>query len=282
MLDPLAVVASLFFTLAEPQLPPPREVEFPFDDALRLLPGQRYGGKAWRSRALPSDGSAVPLVVFVHGIIFDGERHHWLAPDRNGPWDARSFMDELVDAGSVAPLVVAVPSQTRDATDPGKLFVGLDLDAFVRSVDRALAPYQHVDRDRIVIVGHSGSACDPDNAAFAALHAESFTPRALLAIDGCMAKSNAHLLATTAHARDVIVTYQQQIWNERPFDEFRATWERELEQSWPRGLRILERLEPLSDNAHLAIVEQTARRWLPIILPAPRAPFPPPTLSLFL
>lgn len=267
MLGPLAAVASLAFTLAESALPPPREVEFPFDDALRLLPRETHAGKAWRSRGLPTDGSAVPLVIFVHGIIFDGQRHHWLTTDRNGPWDARPFMSELVDSGAVTPLVVAVPSQTRDATDPGKLFIGLDFDAFVGAVDQALAPYQRVDRARIVVVGHSGSACDPSSAALASLHAKTFVPRALLAIDGCLAPSNARLLASTDAARDVIVAYQQQIWVERPFDEFRATWERELERTWPRGLRVLERLEPASDNAHLAIVEQTARRWLPSILP---------------
>jgi hypothetical protein len=281
VLGPLAAVASLVFTLAESQLPPPREIEFPFDDAVRLLPGETHAGKAWRSRGLPADGSAVPLVIFVHGIIFDGQRHHWLTLDRNGPWDARPFMSDLVESGEVAPLIVAVPSQTRDATDPGKLFIGLEFAAFVRAVEDAIAPYQRVDRARIVVIGHSGSACDPNNAAFASLRAKTFVPRALLAIDGCLAPSNARLLATTEAARDVIVTYQQQIWTERPLDEFRATWDRELERTWPRGLRVLERLEPPSDNPHLAIVEQTARRWLPSILPAPRrVAWPSPTFTL--
>jgi hypothetical protein len=263
---PLALVAALAFTLGETELPPPREVEFPFDDARRLLPGQTHGGKAWRSRGLPNDGGAVPLVIFVHGVIFDGRRHHWLTPDRNGPWDARPFMNDLVDSGAVPPLVVAVPSQTRDGTDPGKLFVGLDFDAFVRAVDDAIAPHQRVDRSRIVVIGHSGSACDPNNAAFAALQAKTFAPRALLAIDGCMAKSNAHLLAPTTSAHDVIVTYQEELWSERPFSEFRATWEHALQRPPPAGLRILERLAPNSPNAHLAIVEQTIRSWLPRIL----------------
>lgn len=258
--------------LVEPALPPPREVEFPFDDDARLQPGQARGGKLWRSRGLPNDGAPVPLLIIVHGIIFDGQRHHWLSPDRAGPWDARPFMDDLVESGAVSPLVVAVPSQTRDATDPGKLFLGLDFDAFVGAVEQALSSHQRIDRGRIVIVGHSGSACDPNNAAFAALGAKTFEPRALVAIDGCMAEANGALLASTTAARDVIVTYQQQLWSERPFRAFRAAFDSALERTWPRGLRIVERHELLSDNAHLALVEHTLRRWLPSILPPPRRP----------
>lgn len=272
MLGPLSFVASVAFALgsAEVTLGPPREVEFPFEDDLRLLPGESNAGKLWRSHGLHDDGSAVPLVVFVHGIIFDGQRHHWLTVDPAGPWDARPFMDALVDDGALPPLVVAVPSQTRDATDPSKLFVGIDFDAFVNAVDTALAPHQRVDRSRIVVLGHSGSACDPDSGAFAALHAKTFTPRAFIAVDGCLAASGARLLATTTGARDVIVAYQQQIWSERPFFEFKSAFERSLEQTWPHGLRILDHNELASENAHLALVEVTARRWLPVVLPPDR------------
>lgn len=283
MLDPLTIVASLAFAAAGID-GAPHEIEFPFDDELRLLPGERDAGKVWRSRGLRDDGGEVPLVVFVHGIIFDGLRHHWLTTDPNGPWDARPFLSAMVDDGTLPPLVAAAPSQTRDATDPGKLFTELDFDALVGAVDRALAPHQRVDRNRVVVVGHSGAACDPSGASFASLRAKSFTVRALFAIDGCLYPEGARLLASSQHARDVIVTYQETIWNERPFAAFRSSWSHELEQVWPRGLRVLERLEPISENAHLALVELTLRRWLPAVLPpnriawtaalnqAPRAP----------
>ncbi len=267
MVDPLTIVASLAFTLANAQSAfVPREVEFPFDDALRLAPGERDGGKVWRSRGLAYDGRAVPLVVFVHGIIFDGLRHHWLTVDPNGPWDARPFLSAMVDDGSVPPLVAAAPSQTRDATDPGKLFVGLDFDAFVDSVDLALAPYQRVDRTRIVVVGHSGSACEQSAGAFAALHSKH-SLRALFAVDGCLHIDGARALATAINIKDVIATYQQTVWPERPFAEFKSAWTSEVERTWPRGLRVLERFEPVSENAHLALVELTLRRWLPAVLP---------------
>lgn len=270
-MGPLSLVASVAFLLGSAELTSPaREVEFPFQDDLRLLPGEANAGKLWRSHGLLDDGSAVPLVIFVHGIIFDGQRHHWLTADPAGPWDARPFMESLVDQGELPPLVVAVPSQTRDATDPGKLFNGIDFDAFVAAVDSALAPHQRVDRTRVVVLGHSGSACDPESAAFAALGAKTFVPRALIAMDGCLAPNTAHRLATTTRARDVIVTYQEQIWNERPFAEFKAEFDTAVDGAWPRGLRALDRMELASENAHLALVEATARKWLPVVLPPDR------------
>lgn len=266
MLDPLTAAALLAFSLSDAAMSPRNEIEFPFQDELRLLPGETNAGKVWRSRGLPSDGLQVPLVIFVHGIIFDGLRHHWLTTDPNGPWDARPFLASMVDEGHVSPLVAASPSQTRDATDPGRLFTALDFDAFVDAVDNALAPHQRVDRTRVVVVGHSGAACDPAGAAFAVLRAKSFTARALFAVDGCMTPTGAALLASSA-ARDVFVTYQETIWNERPFAAFRSAWVNELEHAWPPGLRVLERIEPISDNAHLALVEITLRRWLPVVIP---------------
>jgi hypothetical protein len=267
VVDPLTIVASLALVAASAvHAFVPREVEFPFDDATRLLPGEHDGGKVWRSPGLTYDGREVPLIVFVHGIIFDGQRHHWLTVDPNGPWDARPFLRSMVEDGSIPPLVAAAPSQTRDATDPGKLFVDLDFDALVDSVDGALAPFQRVDRRRIVVVGHSGSACEPNAGAFAALRSK-LALRALFAVDGCLHVDGARLLATANNATDVIVTYQETIWPERPFIEFRAAFRAEMERSWPRGLRMLERFEPVSENAHLALVELTLRRWLPTVLP---------------
>jgi hypothetical protein len=292
VLGPLASAITLFLAVADPHgsVLAPREVEFAFQDELRLMPGESHAGKLWRSHGLPYDGGKVPLVVFVHGITFDGLRHHWLTEDPQGPWDARPFMESLVDDGRVAPLVVAVSSQTRDASNPASLFVDIDFDAFVDAVDGALSPWQQIDRDRVVIIGHSGAACDPNNASFAALRTKKIAVRALLAVDGCLAESNATLLASTDRVRDVIVTYQDQIWKERPFDEFRAAWDAALNKTWPHGLRVLERHDMQSENAHLELVEVTARRWLPVIVPpvdgvawtALLQAAPPPTVSVMM
>src|SRR5439155_1057137 len=130
----------------------------------------------------------------------------------------------LVDAGAVPPLVVAGPSQTRDGDDPTKLFVSLDLDAFVDAVGATLAPLQRVDRSRVVVVGHSAGSCHPHSAAYAALDAKRFHLRALFAIDGCLSRESGELLAATHDADAVIATYETWAW-ERDFDAFTLGWQ---------------------------------------------------------
>lgn len=268
---PLTCALSLLLGASDVYVPwaVPREVEFPFDDERLLLPGQTHGGKLFRTHGLPVDGSAVPLVVFVHGMTIDQALHHWLAPDPNGPWDARAFMGALVDEGKVAPHVVAAPSQTLDADNPEKLFVGLDLDAFVNAVDLALAPVQRVDRSKVFVLGNSAGACYPGAASFQATETTTFKPFALFAVDGCMGKEGGELLAKTTNVLNVIVTYQDWAWTERSFDEFRWAWSANVAAGEKVGLRILERHGFQSENLHLELVEFTMRRFMPKLLPPP-------------
>jgi hypothetical protein len=292
---PLALTASLLLSLGDARggLLAPRELTFPFDDGHLLAPGDSHAGKLWRSHGLPDDGSAVPLVVFMHGIIFDGRKYHWLSTDSSGPYDARAFVSQLVEEGAIAPLVLAAPSQVRDGTDPGKLFTDLDFDAFVDEVDRQLAPLQRVDRERIVVIGHSGAACGLRSGAFAALTAATFRPRLLLAIDGCLSAESAELLGGTSGAADVVVAYQDSIW-ERDFADFSVRFARRLGgecgaaasgPSWScegsTGIRVFERYGEIhGPQAHLQLVQAAMTRWLPRALPPPFRPVSPLSLLI--
>jgi len=268
---PLTCAISLLLGAGDVYAPwaVPRELEFPFDDAHLLFQGQSNGGKLFRTHGLPTDGTAVPLVVFIHGMTIDGALHHWLTPDPNGPWDARAFMGAMVDEGKVAPHVVAAPSQTLDADNPEKLFVGLDFDAFVAAVDLALAPVQKVDRTKVFVLGNSAGACYPGAASFRALEAKTFTPFALFAVDGCMSKEGGELLAKTTTVKNVIVTYQDWAWTERSFEEFRWAWASNVALGEKAGQRILEKHGFSSENLHLELVEFTMRRFMPKLLPPP-------------
>jgi len=267
-LGPLALAASVLLTLADPdaRLVAPREIVFPFMDDVYLREGEHEGGKLWKSSGI-AIGESVPLIVFVHGITYDGLPHHWLTRDPSGPWDARPFLQAMVDEGRVPPLVVAVPSQTRDHDDPTKLFLGLDLDAFVDAVDAQLAPDNAVDRSRVVVVGHSAAACYPHAAAFAALDAKRFTVQALFAIDGCLSGESGELLATTRGARNVVATYETWAW-ERDFDGFLAGWQRGGGTRNDGTMHVVEQMDFYSENLHLEIVERTLEKWLPLVLPA--------------
>lgn len=269
MIGPLATAASVLLTLSDPhaRLVEPREIVFPFEDETLLRPGEHDGGMLWKARGLSSDGRAVPLVVFIHGMTWDGRMHHWLTDDAWSPLgDARPLMQSLVDAGAIPPLVVAAPSQTRDGEDPTKLFLSLDFDAFVDAVDGALAPSQRVDRSRIVVVGHSAGSCYPHAAAYSVLDAKSFRPRALFAIDGCLSRESGELLASTHAADAVIATYETWAWP-RDFDNFVFGWQKGGGTRNDGTMHVLERIDFPSDDLHLEVLHETLRKWLPIVLP---------------
>lgn len=245
-----------------------REIEFSFHDETLLLSGQTQSSKLWRSEGLNYDGSAVPLIIFMHGIIQDLKKYHWLNEDVSLlGYDARNFVSDVVNSHQVAPLVIAVPSQTADSGNPEGLFLKFDFDAFVEAVEHQLLPYQRVDRTHIIIVGHSAGACYQEDSAFASLQAKTFHPYALLAIEGCMSEASAEYLAKTLYAQHVIVSYVPEAWLDRPLQEFRSIWYKTLETHWPLGTRALERYGNSGVNAHLEIVEVVMRRWLPLLLP---------------
>lgn len=263
MLGPIVSALALAIAVADRDgfVTDPREVEFAFEDEARLWPYQRRAGKAFRTRGVPRDGAAVPLVVIAQGIIWDGRPHHWLTEDPTGPWDARPVLDDLVARGAIPPLVAAVASQTRDGHDPTALR-DLDLDAFVDALDQALSPAQRVDRRRIVVLGHSAAACDGVHGAYATLRAKT-RPRALLLVDGCLATQGAISAATSDGADEIVYSFQDRVWLERPFAQFRSTFERNA-----RPGHLLEKIDLDSVNAHLEIVEAVLRRHLPRILGA--------------
>jgi hypothetical protein len=280
--SPLAVLAAALALCAidpEGERFASTEIYFPFHDDVLLQPGEAFAGKLWRSPSLAYDGRAVPLVIMVHGITGDLQPYHWLRVDPLGPYDARDFVGELVRAGDVEPLVVATPSQTRGADVPENMFLGLDFDEFVDDVDRALAPFQRVDRARIVVVGHSASACYSRAASFASLDAKTFDPWALVAIEGCMSGGMGELLAETSGAKHVIVSYEPEDW-ERPIGEFYDGWRAGLDRAPLGAMRVLDKWSLPVMNSHLDIVEASMRKWLPLLLPASRACEPHPAIDL--
>jgi hypothetical protein len=85
-----------------------------------------------------------------------------------------------------------------------------------------------------------------------------------------MSPRDAETLATAIHVGDLLVGYQSDVWLDRDFDGFRATWARLNVDRHPTGLRVLERYAFVAGetkNPHLEIVELALRRWLPKLLP---------------
>jgi len=199
-------------------------VEFDFEDGRYLRPDQRDGGLAYAPPGVPG-GARVPLVVFLHGTNPRGEMHLWF--DAAGPReDLRPFFDELDDEGSMPPLLVAAPSQTRDAEHGRDLFQGFDLASFAASTERAFAGSFTIDRSRVVLVGHSGAGCNADGGLLGvAKDPGTPPPLAIVAIDTCLGGEGAEMLAASPASTGVWVYWQTESWA-RPFDDFRAIFEK--------------------------------------------------------
>lgn len=230
-------------------------VSYPFEDDRWLAQGQKNGGAAY-----VADGATgeVPLVVFLHGVN-DSKRIHPRISD--GEDDLRKAVDGLVSSGKTAPLVFAGPTQSRDASYTEVLFFGFDLDAFVDATQAALPSEVRIDRSRVVVVGHSGGACNPSGGLLGvAKKRSSVVPLALVVSDACMDSYVSDALRAAPDPTRILVYWQTWMWPRR-FDAFRQLMA-------PRTNAQLEEIKGLTDvNAHGQVAELALARALPLLLP---------------
>jgi hypothetical protein len=259
----------------KPPPPPPLDgtsYEYPYD-------GLDVGHKerAWLGRAFVHSSIATvtekptPVLVFLHGMNTELIKYRWMGGGQEG--DVRRIVAELMEDGSIVPMIVAAPS-TIDAVTASNamlLWPAFDLDGFLdRTVER-LAGIATIDRSRVFLVGHSGAGCNIRGGLATALRAKT-VPFADLVIDTCMATDFAKDLAHAPPATNVIVSWQPISWTDRFFDDFRAVWKREIKKAEPplEGvLRELDYQQPTQGSAHDAMVALTLKRWLPRLAPPP-------------
>jgi len=198
-------------------------------------------------------GEKLPVVVFLHGMNRDGIVHPWFGPPQG---DLRSIVEPLVRAGSVAPFILAAPTHTRHATGAASMWPDFDLSDFLEATDAALAGTAHVDRSRVVVVGHSGAGC---NAAggFLGEGVLRARPLAVVAIDTCVNERVAPRLAALAEIANVRFFWHRS-WR-RPVDDLASAC----------STCAIEEVVDLPPRAipHVAMVPAVLRRVLPELLP---------------
>jgi hypothetical protein len=241
-------------------------VDYPYDG----------GGKArlaWTGRAFVHEkalerakkGEALPLVVFIHGLNKALIPHRWMGGGNEG--DVRRIVAELIEAGTLPPVIVAGPgSIAKEAVGGAASFAELDTDVFLERTDAALAGKVKIDPSRVVVVGHSGAGCSAKGGIVAALHGK----RPILgvaSIDTCMGGDLAKELGSAPARTHVVVTWQDASWSKRPFGVFTAAFKKETAAHPPAkgALRELDHL-PSLPRAHDATVGQTFEKWLPKML----------------
>src|SRR5262245_56895475 len=88
-----------------------RTYDFEFHDEEFLYATQHAGGRAYVPTPVNTD-DPVPLVVFLHGVNRLNQVHMWLG---TGPDDLRVKLNTSIKRGDLPPMVLAGPSQTREA-----------------------------------------------------------------------------------------------------------------------------------------------------------------------
>jgi len=252
---------------AMPEILPGTTVTFDFETARYLNPGQIAGGLAYLSDGAPR-GASVPLVLFLHGLNPVKAMHPWF---NGNPGDLRQTLGQLVRDRDVAPLVIAAPTQSKDALVPRILWPEFDPDAFVAAVEQALEGRAYVDRNAIVMVGHSGGACNPRGGIVGSVfRAKTFVARAVLAVDSCMEPEVADNLLLSADATRVRVYYQPFTWP-RQYAAFCRRIERGPRSidGGPGDRACIENRTP-RDFPHDAILVDALEGELPTLFPGQR------------
>jgi hypothetical protein len=261
-------------TAAKPPPPPPLDgISYAYDyDASDIgRPSLAWSGRVFVHRkAAVAPEEARPLLVFIHGLNTEKIKHRWMGGGQEG--DVRRIVAELIEGGHVPPLLVAGPS----AVDP--IAVGnamtswpaFDLDTFLDRTTARLAGLSTIDKTRIIVAGHSGAGCNVKGGIATALKAK-VEVLAGLVIDTCMGTDLARDLARLRPTLNVVVAWQAQGWKDRPFDDFRATFLREVKKAPPSAgvLRELSFEQPTQPMPHDAMVELTLKKWLPKLLTSP-------------
>lgn len=259
----------------KPPPPPPLDgtsYEYAYDGA-----DVGHKERAWLGRAFVHSSIATvtekpsPIVVFLHGMNTDLIKHRWMGGGQEG--DVRRIVAELMEAGSIVPMIVAAPSSIDPVTvsNAAMLWPAFDLDGFLDRTAARLAGIATIDRGRVVVVGHSGAGCNIRGGLATALRAKT-APFAELVVDTCMATDFAKALAHAPPATNVVVSWQSLSWEGRFFDDFRHLFKRELKKATPPlpgVLRELDYAQPTQASPHDAMVGLTLRRWLPRLLPPP-------------
>lgn len=243
-------------------------LDFPFDGKAVGDPTQSYEGRVFIPDRASIAPGPVPLVVFFHGLNRALIPHRWMGGGDEG--DVRRIVGELVSAGAVAPLVLAGPgSIEKAAVSGGASFPTFDFDRFVDMTEEAAGDRVKIDRERVVVLGHSGAGCSAKGGIVSAT-ASKIVPLAIVSIDTCMPGALADALGRAGPKTHVIVTWQTATWD-RDFRHFRAVFDARVKES-PADAGVLRELDPLPNlpRSHDATVKQTFDKWLPRLLPPPK------------
>lgn len=236
---------------------------FPHQDARFLYHFQKNGGAAVVPEGVTPD-QPLPIVVFLHGTNPTSEPHLWLG---GGGKDLRPLVDRLIASHQVKPFVLAAPSQTKNAGLARKVWQGFDLNRFVDDVVAASAGQVTIDRQRVILAGHSGAGCNPSGGLAADFwSAGAPLPLALVSVDPCLDRKMGDAFARRPVEVPLLLWWQPAIWVREPA-KFTAALNTDKPEQ--RIDRVLE-LPPMGPNPHDAILPVALESALRELLGVPQ------------
>jgi len=249
--------------------------DYPWDGSVSGHPERSWTGRAWVHPSIAADAEQPrPLVVFLHGLNAERMPHRWLGDGNEG--DVRRIVQDLIDQGAIVPALVAGPGSVDRSVVENvfSLWGGFDLDAFLDTTREALRGRATIDARRVIVVGHSGAGCTDKGGIVSVLRAK-VPPLAVISIDTCMSPVVALALRKAPPETSIIVTWQEQSWTDRPFDDFKSVWAQPSGTATKRPHAVLDRLHVREAWSHDATVHLTLEKWLPRLL-SPRDGEPAP------
>ena len=249
--------------VAIPEGGPAETIRFDYASARLLRDGEASEARVHVTRGVPK-GATAPLIVVLHGLNTVPLRGMWF----DQPADLAALVDRLVDDGQIAPLLLAAPSQTKDAEHAKTLWVGMEIGAFADAVESALGGRAKIDRARIVLAGHSGAGCNPEGGLMTALRAKTpGVPRVVLGIDTCM--DDEALGGYLGGRSDIVLRVAYERAWPRPFQRFCRGL---LEADGGPADRACVRYDELGASPHDDILSAALAELLPLVLPPAAAP----------
>ncbi len=238
-----------------PAAPSGTTVTFAFDQERLVRDPQIPGGLAYLTVGATREAPR-PVVVFLHGMNAYGEMH--MSVSR--PNDLRIVLDGLVVSGRIAPVVLAAPSHNKKSWAAKMMWPDFDVRAFLDATEAALGGVR-LDRQRVVVVGHSGGGCNPDGGILGKGVTRA-SPLAVLAVDTCLKDPLLPSYLALAAAAPLRF-YWQPAWKRPLLEDLAATCE---------GCRVEEIPDLPIKTAHSAILPAALERALPELLPPPAPP----------
>jgi hypothetical protein len=238
-------------------------VTYPYADEVLLHASEKKGGLAYVTAGVEEADEPAPVVVYLHGLNDCGSVHFWYGLFNT---DLRPLADEIVAGGKVRPFVLAAPSQTYNAGSMSTMWSEFDLDTFLDATDAALPDGVWLDRDAVIVVGHSGAGCNLKGGLLGTLSPFVATrPAGIIAADTCFDTNIGTALGAVPVGTPVFAFYQPFTWN-RDFEPFRTAFKLELERVPGRvGTIVVE--DKNGNDPHNAILERALREALPSLIP---------------